>query len=311
MLQSEALAILKTGVNVFLTGEPGSGKSYIVNQYVSYLFSCWIAPDVTASTGIAATHIGGVTIHSWCGIGIKSTITKQDLGTIAGKEYVVRRVRRAQVLIIDEISMLSADTLSSVDRVCQELRENPAPFGGMQVVLVGDFFQLPPVVRASDDQNQSAPLFTEKPIVPFAFRASAWNQGNFRVCYLSEQHRQEDPAFLEALSAIRRGTVTDNVHSCLASRRFTTIPNETLTRLFPHNADVDQINDAELAKLPGEPEVFGMESGGAPMLVQSLKRNCLSPETLLLKRGAKVIFTKNSSDGSFVNGTTGQVIGYS
>ena len=315
MLQSEALSILKTGVNVFLTGEPGSGKSYTVNQYVSYLLSCGVEPDVTASTGIAATHIDGVTIHSWCGIGVKSTITNQDLAAIAGKEYVVRRVRRAQILIIDEISMLSADTLSSVDRVCQELRENPASFGGLQVVLVGDFFQLPPVVRKDDhDHHQSPGLFAkpqiQKQAVPFAFCAGAWKQGNFTICYLSEQHRREDPAFLDTLSAIRRGVVTDSVHGCLGSRCVATMPSETLTRLFPHNTDVDRINEAELAKLPGDPEIFAMESGGVPMLVQSLKRNCISPESLMLKQGAKVIFTKNSPDGAFVNGTTGHIVGY-
>ena len=106
-----------------------------------------ISPAVTASTGIAATHIGGYTIHSWSGIGIKRDLDLYALDKITQNERVVRRVRNTCVLIIDEVSMLSATTLGMVDRVCREIRHKDAPFGGLQVVLVGDFFQLPPVIR--------------------------------------------------------------------------------------------------------------------------------------------------------------------
>src|SRR3990170_7914281 len=115
MTQTEALAILKTCANVFLTGEPGSGKTHTVNQYVAYLRSCGIEPAITASTGIAATHIGGMTIHSWSGIGIKSKLDKRDLKKITTTKYVVKRVLRSRVLIIDEVSMLNPETLSMVD----------------------------------------------------------------------------------------------------------------------------------------------------------------------------------------------------
>ena len=140
MTQEEALRIMKTGANVFLTGEPGAGKTYTINKYVAYLREHEINHAITASTGIAATHINGMTIHSWSGIGIKETLNKYDLDRIASSEYVCRRVRKTKVLIIDEISMLRAETLSMVDAVCREIKQKNEPFGGMQVILVGDFF---------------------------------------------------------------------------------------------------------------------------------------------------------------------------
>ena len=149
MTQDEALAILKTGLNVFLTGEPGSGKTHTINRYIAWLRERGIDPSVTASTGIAATHVGGMTIHSWSGIGIKREVSDYDIEIIQSHEKTARRIIDAKVLIIDEISMLDAATLDSVDRVLRTLRHKPMmpeePFGGLQVIFVGDFFQLPPI----------------------------------------------------------------------------------------------------------------------------------------------------------------------
>ena len=146
MKQVEALNILKAGHNVFLTGSAGSGKTFLINQFIAYLKSENINVGVTASTGIAATHINGRTIHSWCGLGIEENFNHQVKTSIA-KGETKQRIKKAQVLIIDEISMLSASRLDLVDTVCQIVRKNSHPFGGLQVVLSGDFFQLPPVAR--------------------------------------------------------------------------------------------------------------------------------------------------------------------
>ena len=154
MTQKEALSILKTGANVFLTGEPGSGKTHTINEYVAYLRERGIEPAVTASTGIAATHIGGMTIHSWSGIGIKTSLDAYELDKLGSSEYLAKRIGRAKILIIDEVSMLSAGTLSMVDAVCREVRRNPEPFGGLQVIFVGDFFQLPPIVRMNTEAKR-------------------------------------------------------------------------------------------------------------------------------------------------------------
>lgn len=318
MTQDEAFQILKTGANVFLTGEPGSGKTHTVNRYVAYLRGQGIEPAVCASTGIAATHIGGYTIHSWCGIGVKSTLTEYDLDLIGQKEKVVKRVRRAKVLIIDEISMLSAQTLDSVDVVLQMLRNSKEPFGGLQVIFVGDFFQLPPIVKMQAQKSGMLEInYDESPNgqmssqSPFAFYAQAWKRAKPLVCYLEEQHRQEDPAFLQILSALRRGYVPSDLKQKLSSRITEPPKKNTHTKLFPHNANVDRLNDAELEKLPAMPRRFDMRSKGSLPLVEALKRSCLSPEALMLKVGAKVMFTKNDPEGEYYNGTLGTVLEFS
>src|SRR3989344_1872415 len=205
MTQEETLNILKIGKNVFLTGEPGSGKTHTVNRYISWLKEHDIEPAITASTGIAATHIGGMTVHSWSGIGISNQLSSEDLTVISGRSNVRRRVSAAQVLVIDEVSMLSGATLSLVDLVCRKIRENSMSFGGLQVVLVGDFFQLPPISRDGTK-------------VSFAYESDAWQRMNPAVCYLDEQHRQEDTAFLATLSAIRKNKCEEGHRASLAER---------------------------------------------------------------------------------------------
>lgn len=300
MTQDEAFAILKTGLNVFLTGEPGSGKTHTINRYVQWLRERGVEPAVTASTGIAATHIGGYTIHSWSGIGIKSNISDYDVDLIQSREKTALRIVQAKVLIIDEISMLDAQTLDSVDRVLRTLRRRPMreeePFGGLQVVFVGDFFQLPPVSRKEEPK--------------FAFESGAWKAANPVICYLNEQHRQEDDEFLELLGAFRQGTLSAAHRGRLKSRAGAMSATTVATRLYPHNENVDRINQESLAKIDGSLHVFHMTSRGPKALVDSLKAQCLSPETLELKPGAKVLFTRNNFDAGYVNGTLGEVVDF-
>ena len=301
MTQDEALAILKTGLNVFLTGEPGSGKTHTINRYVQWLRERGVEPAVTASTGIAATHINGMTIHSWSGIGIKRDMTDYDIEMIHGREKTAKRIVGTKVLIIDEVSMLDAATLESVDRVLRTLRRKPLmpeePFGGLQVVFVGDFFQLPPVSR-------------DKTAV-FAFESPAWREANPIICYLSEQHRQEDVDFLDLLGALRRGAFTSAHRTRLQSRVGIVSKQTIATRLYTHNENVDRINLESLGQIKGNSRVFPMDSRGSRPLVDVLKKQCLSPETLELKEGASVMFTRNNFDAGYVNGTLGTVTGFS
>lgn len=297
MTQSEALSILHTGANVFLTGEPGSGKTHTVNAYIAWLRSHGIEPSITASTGIAATHVGGMTLHAWSGIGIADRMTPELLDTIVNKEHVAKRLQKAKVLIIDEVSMLSANVLSMVDEVVREVRHEPdLAFGGLQVVLVGDFFQLPPVSRSK---------------VEFAFESPVWGKLNPLVCYLTEQHRQDDGQFLSVLGAIRAGD-WDHTHVSLITAREAEYDSieEGVPQLFTHNADVDRINSEQLGKLPGASKTFAMSSSGSAALAEALKRGCLSPETLVLKEGAVVMATKNNPVAGYANGTLGIVIGF-
>ncbi len=298
---------MKTGANVFLTGEPGSGKTHTVSEYVMYLRARGIEPAITASTGIAATHIGGMTIHSWSGIGIKTKLDKNDLNKITSSKHITKRVRRAKVLVIDEVSMLPPDTLSMIDVICSEIKQNSDPFGGIQVVLVGDFFQLPPIVKI-EVENGAQTTFSEETSARFAYASPAWGRANPIVCYLTEQYRQDDNDFLDLLSAIRRNAFSSD-HLCqIETRKIErhAVPKGT-PKLFSHNADVDRVNDNILAKLPGEPQVFAMSSQGPDVLVSALKKGCLSPDPLCLKVGAAVMFTKNNPQEGFVNGTLGEV----
>ena len=190
--------------------------------------------------------------------------TSRDLDTLAANRRLANRIERTQVLVIDEISMLPARSLSLVDTVCRHIRGVPSPFGGMQIVLVGDFFQLPPVVRR-DAQAAMLPLADgEDPFgAEFAHAASAWRDLAPTVCYLSEQHRQSDKPFLEVLAAIRANACAGIHRERLAAGRsaMDRLP-EGCTRLFTHNAAVDEINQQQLAKLGGETHVFTMSPRG-------------------------------------------------
>jgi len=304
---------LTSGANVFLTGEPGSGKTHTVNRYVHYLKERNIEPAITASTGIAATHIGGMTIHSWSGIGIKNELSPYDLDRIGQNERLVKRMSKTRVLIIDEVSMLSAKTLGMIETVCRELRNTSSPFGGLQVVLVGDFFQLPPIVKERGGRDEEIIQYdiglAEDSHNDFAFKSHAWSALNPLVCYLSEQHRQEDAKFLELLSAIRQKKISPSHREMLHERK-STHGNDFATKLFSHNVNVDRINESELQKLTTEGREYVMTSMGSTTLVESLKRGCLSPEVLRLKKNAKVMFTKNDISHQFVNGTLGVALGF-
>jgi ATP-dependent DNA helicase PIF1 len=297
MTQSDALDILQTGANVFLTGEPGAGKSHTVREYVKYLQSHGVAVALTASTGIAATHIGGMTIHSWSGLGIRKFISRRECKELATNVALAKRVRGASTLIIDEISMLEASMLDAIDLICREVRNTELPFGGLQVVFVGDFFQLPPVSRQGEAPAR------------FSFAARSWADAAPTVCYLSEQHRQDDPTFLEVLSALRRGNIEED-HVAHLHRRRQTSDDKDITKLYSHNADVDHMNTAKLRTLLGKEKTYKMTSSGSPKLIEQMMRGCLSPEKLTVKIGARVMFTRNNPVDGYVNGSIGDVVDF-
>ncbi|MEX0917595.1 MAG: helix-turn-helix domain-containing protein [Candidatus Paceibacterota bacterium] len=295
MLQSQALSILKTGGNVFLSGEPGSGKTYVINEYIAWLEAAGLSVAVTASTGIAATHIGGMTIHSWSGIGIRDSLTARDLDSIATKEKTVKRITKAHVLVIDEISMLDGNILDMVDRVCRTVRKRPESFGGLQVVFVGDFFQLPPIVPRGME-------------VHYAFESRAWAEARPIACYLTEQYRQEDEMLLGLLQSIRRNDVDESHYTLLSEQTDISYTDIEPTKLYTHNADVDAVNTAQLNALSGRTTSFAMQARGNRQLLTSLVKSCLSPESLQLKEDAMVMCTKNNFEVGYVNGTLGRVV---
>jgi len=300
MQQEKALAILKSGKNAFLTGSAGTGKTYVLNQYISYLKERKMAVAVTASTGIAATHMNGMTIHSWAGIGVKEFITQGNLVSMKSKKYLKTHLEKVKVLIIDEISMLHLNQLNAVDVVLRYFKEGHLPFGGIQIVLCGDFFQLPPIGSQGETSKEK-----------FAFMSEAWVKANLSVCYLTEQYRQSDNDLNLILNEIRTGQISKKSYATLKKANENTLEAEVEpTKLYTHNYDVDRINAEHLSKLSGAPKNFKAKTSGNKKLVETLKKSVLAGENLAFKIGAKVMFVKNDKEKRYVNGSMGTVLGF-
>jgi tRNA A37 threonylcarbamoyladenosine biosynthesis protein TsaE len=299
MNQALALNILKSGQNVFLTGSAGAGKTHVLNQYIKYLKARKVPVAVTASTGIAATHMNGMTIHSWSGIGIKNNITRSGLLLLETKKYLKKNLDKVKVLIIDEISMLHKNQLELVNIVLKHFKNSAEAFGGIQVVLSGDFFQLPPIGN-------------ELPKEKFAFMAPAWVEAGFTICYLTVQYRQSDNELNQILNEIRRGNLSEYSRKRLTDAQDTTLEKDwNPTKLYTHNVDVDHINSVHLAELEGRSKRFDATTKGNQKILESFKKSVQASEHIVLKKGAKVMFVRNNPEAGYINGSMGEIIGYS
>ena len=320
MRQSEALAILLSGANVFLTGAPGAGKTYVLNEFIRHARAAGADVAVTASTGIAATHVDGQTVHSWSGVGVADTLTPALLKTIRTRRR--RRIEAADVLVIDEASMMHAWLFDMVDQVCRAMRRDPRPFGGMQVVLSGDLFQLPPVSVGGRDRDLVPPKpefvaarerYAKAGLDPdgFVTESLVWRELNPTVCYLTEQHRQDDGRLLTVLTHIRESRVDAADRDALVTRLGAAPdPGMVATHLFPVNRQADRLNDMRLAAIALDEHEFHAEQAGPANLVNRLKKNMLAPERLVLKEGAAVMALRNDADRQYVNGSLGAVRGF-
>ena len=301
MTQDQAFLIMKTGVNIYLTGSAGSGKTYLLNKYIHYLEDHDIPVAVTASTGIAATHMNGMTIHSWSGIGIRNKMDERELDQLEEKKYLWKRFDNARVLIIDEVSMLHGTQLDMVERVCRKFKRNDRPFGGLQVILSGDFFQLPPINKTIGEEGKSG----------MVFESAAWQLLNPAICYIEEQHRQEDDNLTEILNTIRSNSIDQKHFEQLQSRVGAVLKSGVKpTKLYTHNVNVDNINSIELNTVVGDEKFFHMTSTGPEPLVEILKKSCLAHVGLKLKIGAEVMCIKNNFEEGYVNGSRGKVAGF-
>ena len=298
MFQEKALSILKSGKNVFLTGSAGTGKTYTLNAYIQWLKEHKVPVAITASTGIAATHMNGTTIHSWSGIGIKNTLTHSDLKSMQGKQYLTKNISKTHVLIIDEISMLHRNQLDMINQALKYLRNSAQPFGGMQVVFAGDFFQLPPVSKEPIPSREK-----------FAFMSKAWVEATPVVCYLTEQYRQTKNELNTILNQIRGNEIDESGVQLLQETRFNEHTIEP-TKLYSHNADVDAMNEKELGELEEEKWEFFATKKGNQKMMESFVKSLIVQDKLILKKGAKVMFLKNNHERAIMNGTLGVVIDF-
>lgn len=288
---------MDAGHSVFLTGPAGSGKTYVLSQFIQDAKREGKVVAVTASTGLAATHLGGTTIHAWSGIGIADSLHKRHIDDMSNSRK--DQIEKADVLIIDEVSMLHDYRLDLVDEICRKIRKSDKPFGGLQVVLSGDFFQLPPVNR---EDARAGGFITD---------SVAWSALDPVICYLEEQHRQEDDTLLDILSALRENDLRRKHVDALLERKTIRTPfDELVTELYTTNVNVDSVNNSRLSRVEGVSHFYEMITSGKAGAVETLKKSCLAPEVVELKIGAFVMFVKNSNEKKYVNGTLGTVIGF-
>ncbi len=294
MNQGLALEIMLSGESVLLTGPAGAGKTFVLNQFIKLAKVDGKHVSVTATTGLAATHLGGTTIHSWSGIGVSDQLPQGFADHVAkGRREIIEKT---DVLIIDEISMLHDFRLDMVDEACRLVRRKDVPFGGIQVIMSGDFFQLPPINRGDSRAGG------------FVVHSKVWEELDPTVCYLQEQHRQDDQELLDILNALRAGEIRRHHAEQLLARVEQTPPDDmVLTELHTVNIDVDKLNEVKLAELGGDELFYTQTTTGAENYVENLQRSVLAPATLRLKKGALVMAVKNATDRRYANGSIGTV----
>ncbi len=298
---AEAFRLMEeTRENIFLTGEAGTGKSTLLRYFKDSTHKNSV---VLAPTGVAAINVGGQTVHSFCGFGPDITVHKVKKATSwGGKKELLQKL---SVIIIDEISMVRADLLDCVDKFLRLNGPNQyLPFGGVQMIFVGDLYQLPPVEK----DFSTGGLFAEYQS-PYFFDAHSFAKGNFKLLELKTVYRQKDRAFLEILNAVRNNAATSEHLEILNSRnteeagKFTF--EEFAVYLTPTNARATQINEYFLSRLPGEEKVFlGFASG-------KLEDKAPPAEAALrLKANAQIMMLNNDPRKRWVNGTMGKVLGF-
>lgn len=297
MNQQTALKIMQSGENVFLTGEAGSGKTFVLNMFIEWAKDQGSSVAICASTGIAATHLGGKTIHSWSGLGISRQLDDYKLRRILANKNTTTAIEECETLIIDEISMLDGSRLDSINQILKAVKQSDLPFGGVQIIVSGDFFQLPPI---TNDREKD-----------YAFNSSSWKEANFKICYLLEQHRQDDNTLLDILQAIRSNNLNEYHIEHVQSRVIEpSDSSNNITKLYTHNVDVDIINMNRLEEIPGESREFIMQTRGDKRAIANLIKGCLAPEILTIKIGAEIMFVSNHFAGKYVNGTRGKLIDF-
>jgi len=291
--QNLVISQVKRGKNVFMTGAAGTGKSYTIGAIVDWA-KLELNIAITSSTGTSAITIGGRTVHSFLGIGIAQKNAYQ-LYMITRQRFpkTIKKIKDLDILVIDEISMVSAEILDKISEYMQYARKNKNPFGGVQMILCGDMCQLPPV---NGD---------------FCFNAGVWKDANFICVELKKQMRQSsDIMFAKILNELRFGLCTDETFEILNACKRPNFGEIEPTILYSKNIDVDSINEREFLKLVesgAQKEVYKTiysPEKNSKFYAESLK----IPSELALCVGAQVVLTVNYSvENGLANGTRGMI----
>ena len=290
-----------TGRSIFLTGKAGTGKTTFLKTVVEKSRK---RPIVVAPTGVAAINAGGVTIHSFFQLPFTPYVPGAKVeGRFEFSKEKRKIIASIDLLIIDEISMVRADLLDAIDMVLRRFRDRYQPFGGVQLLMIGDLAQLTPVVTPEDEQLL-APFYD----TPYFFGSKALQQVDYVTIQLEHVYRQQDNSFIEILNQIRTGHPSEDTLTQLNARYTPTFapgPHEPYIRLTTHNQYADNYNDAELRKLPGNTYEYHAEIKGT-----FPDYSYPTAETLVLKEGAQVMFVKNDISGAhrYYNGLIGHVV---
>ncbi|KAI5452107.1 DNA helicase [Naganishia albida] len=299
--------VLNQGKNIFFTGSAGTGKSVLLREIIAALRKKFVGKEdsiaVTASTGMAACNIGGMTVHSFAGIGLGTGTVEHLCSIVRKNKKALNRWLKAKVLVIDEVSMVDGELFDKLNRVGQKLRKKTQPFGGIQLVVTGDFFQLPPVNKGGEPN--------------FVFEAETWKEAIHKSINLTKVFRQRDETFVRMLNEMRFGTLTAQSIARFESLRTARRYDDGIepTSLYPTRKQVDAENERRLKQLPGEGRIYRSKdgpnaAGGAASEQQKkLLENFMAPGTIVLKIDAQVMMIKNLDD-TLVNGSMGRVIGF-
>jgi ATP-dependent exoDNAse (exonuclease V) alpha subunit len=290
--QQRALDILKGKGNVFVTGGAGSGKSYLIRHFLREYGS---AIPVLASTGAAAILVGGRTYHSFFGLGIMEGGIEKTVEKALSNSRLKKRLRETVGVVIDEVSMISGAALRAAEEIARKARESSEPWGGMRIIAVGDFSQLPPVTPHQQSRD-------------WAFLSPTWHQTQFIPALLNTIERTQDSAFLDVLTHIRQGIVSEPVTEFLNSRTGLSPHDFNGTRMFPLRKTTEEYNLRKLATLPGKAQDFATAYTGEAKALEDLKRSAPVPEVISLKEGALVMLRQNDPEGRWVNGSLGEVL---
>ena len=291
--QENAHRSLQGAENVFVTGGAGSGKSFLVRHFLKSKDKREF--PVLASTGAAAVLVGGRTFHSFFGLGIMEGGVEATVEKASKNRQVIRRLKKITGFVVDEVSMLSGPTLRAAEIIARRLRDSDLPWGGLRVVAVGDFAQLPPVERGYSQTRG------------WAFLDPVWNWSNFQTALLRTQTRCLDDEYMRILSFVRDGIVNAEVKEYLDSK--IGIPPEDFdgTRLFPRREETERFNLRKLEAIAKPAQKFETIYSGDARSLEMLKKYAPVPDVLVLKEGALVMLRQNDPQGRWVNGSTGHI----
>ena len=300
--------VVSQGKSVFFTGPAGTGKSVLLRKMVSDLAKKYSKDmdhvAVTASTGMAAFRLDGTTLHRFAGIGLGQAPLAKLIQDINKCPYKRGRWLKAKVLVIDEISMVSAELFDKLDQIARKVRYSSRPFGGIQLVVTGDFFQLPPIVKGADDGSPR-----------FCFQAESWKRAVPHTMNLTTIYRQKDPKLTKMLNEIREGEPSgDTIRTIQKLNRPLQWGQPRVadaTELYPTRRGADEANARRMASLKGPSRTYHAVEGGKikdPIARKRLLTDCIAPDTVELKVGAQVVLVKNMED--LVNGSQGLVVGF-